>query len=309
MSLTFTTEHAALERAMIRFVGIGTGIEPGTPQIDTVTIDAAEANVKYDITVSDLDIDDNPVNTETISFTASATPTIAEIRDGLIAAAIADAAFSALVTTALSDVDALTLTAIPLAGRITTIVADDGSGSAMSIATTTVAADSLIFWLEQEDERPPLPDDTKAFAQLIPTSRGGSFGIDEVTRDFIPGQTKPEDRQETRTEGLRRMSLSVEVFTRTGQTADALDAHRRVENLLTLANAPIIFQFMNDASVSIVNHEPARNLDAIVGEEWEARALADLVLLYPVGTLDTDTEFVETIISPTEADGTFIVRT
>ncbi len=305
MAFTFTTEHAALERALIRFVGIGTGIEPGTPQADTVTILAAEANVKYDITVGDLDVDNNPVSAETISFTASAAPTIAEIQDGLRDAAIADAAFSALVTTALSGVDGLTFTAIPLAGRIDTTVADDGSGSAMSVATTTVAIDGRILWLEQDAERPELPADGDAFALLSPVSRGGSFGIDEVRQEFIVA----EDRQETRTEGLRRMGFSVAAFTRIGATPDAPNAHIRIENLLTLVDAPIVFQFMNDASTSIIDHEAARNLDAIVGEQWEARALADLVVLYPVGTLETDADRLETVNDISEADGTLIANT
>ena len=66
---------------------------------------------------------------------------------------------------------------------------------------------------------------------------------------------------------------------------------------------------MRVANATILDHRPARDLSALLGERWEARSAIDLVVLYVVGTLEDDTEFVETVGPITEANGTLIVNT
>ena len=303
MSFSITTNTLGIKQALISLVGLGTGIDAGVPQTDTVTIDIAEALVQYDITLTVKDIDGNVLATHTISFTAGAAPTLEEIRDGLIASAVASDDFSAVATVKANSTDKIDLTAVLLGDALNTAVADDGSGSAISVALKTAFTNGSVLWGEQDEERIALDTDFEAFAQLVPTSDGLTFGDDEIKRDFVVG------KQERRTEGWRQMNLTVDVFTRRVVSLATKDARDLLRDFGTMIPTQQALAITKAGRISILSHSAVRNQSALLGEQWETRASMDLVLLYVVGTLETDSPFVETVGPITEADGTLIVNT
>lgn len=304
MAIEVTTADVAIKQALIKVVGLGTGIEPGVPQTDVVKIDAAEANVTYEIELEERDVNNNVLTTATIIFTAPGAPTIAEIRDGLIALAISNTTFARLATAVANSTDEIVLTEIILGEPLNTAVTDDGSGSAISFALLTSPVDGKILWLENDDERIENTIDGDAFAQLLPTSDGQSFGIDETKLDFNSGTGK----QDRRVEGPRQMNLSVEIFTRNSKSLRTKDAHDIARDLTNIFANPAAIAITRVAGVVIRDHSPVRRLSSLLGPKWEARAGIDLVISYVVGTLETDTSFVETVSPITEADGTLIIQ-
>lgn len=294
MALQIITNHEAIKRALLEFVGTATGIRVGQPQIDTVTIDAAEDNVKYTITVNSVSID----------FTSDATATIAEIQVGLIAAANASTAFSALVDTVPNGADMIRLTAVKLGGQISTAVADDGTGTAMSFALTATATPGRVAWLEDDFARPAIPDDADAYATVKLNSRGQTFGLDQVDGKFEgAGPTFTQ-----RTAGYRQASMSVNVYTQPSDTLDVRNAMDRLEDLTTMMSVPAVFEALAAANVSLLDHEPIRDLSTLVGERWETRGQVDIIVLYAVGTEDDTAGWVDTVDGVTQADGTLVVN-
>ena len=293
MTLEITTQQATIKRALIDIVGRGTGIQQGTSQIDTVTVDLAQNNVTYTVTI----------NTVSIIFLSDADATIAEIRDGLIAAADASDAFSAIVTNAANGSDAIDFTAVVLGGKLTTTVTDDGTGSGLSFAVSQAAVSSRIAWGNQDFERVINTDDTEAFATIGIINDGVDFGLDEIKRDFDVGT----NMQSERTEGIRRMTVSINTFTFPFNSLDTPDAIDRLRNFLTFIHTREALNITSTANVSIIDNNGIRDISELLGEQWETRGVVDIVLLYVVGTLETDSDFVETVEPIAQSDSTLVV--
>lgn len=305
MAIVSTTEHLALKQGLMQVVGLGTGIAAGAGQVDTVTIAAAEANVAYTMSLDEQDIDGNVLNTYTVIYTATATPTIAEIRDGLIALAKANSSFASVATAAVGAADEIVLTAVLLGDPLFLTVSDDGSGTAITEVETTARVNGKILWLENDNERIENVIDGDAFAKLMPTSDGLASGIDETKYEYDSGT----DKQERRIEGERIMHVSVDIYTRNAVSARTKDANDLARDLTAIIANPAAIELMNAAKGVIRDHSAVRKLTSLLGPGWEARAGIDFVVSYVVGTLETDTGFITAIDPITEADGSLIVRT
>lgn len=186
------------------------------------------------------------------------------------------------------------------------VVTDFGAMEAALVAwlaTYSGLGTGKVQWFNQK-----APRLTRPYGTLYVVSHGQRLGLDDVKYTYN-GATGLLDR---RNHGPRTMTVAAQVFSEPMATPGALDARKYLEAALMALETQVVTDAFAAAGLAFLEHEPITTPDEQLADRWERRAVADLRLLY-TGAIeevgDEGTNWIETVVTPTEDNGNLTIGT
>ncbi len=158
-----------------------------------------------------------------------------------------------------------------------------------------------IGWGHQDMARPAVP-----MGIIHTLSRDASVGVAEERQAFNETSGQLERRYYSR----RQLIIQLDIYTAPATAPGETEAMELIENAASRLSENTSRDAFNAAGISYLSHESIQSLDDQLGDRWVRRAVLDVRfgfrgVLFDDG-LGPSGDTIETIILPSEADGTII---
>lgn len=134
-----------------------------------------------------------------------------------------------------------------------------------------------VVWLNQAFSRPAKP-----YVGIVVLNRGIKTGFDDV----ISSYDIPTEKVQRITAGPRQLILQIEIYSDPSTDDTTPEADAMLENALLALDTELIRETFRAAKIGLLSHTPINRLDEQLGERWERRAQADVVITYSGETFD-----------------------
>jgi hypothetical protein len=154
------------------------------------------------------------------------------------------------------------------------------------VRSATGLGDGNVIWADQNGPRP-----TSSFASLRIGPLVSIGPVDEVVDLYDAGRDAGQEI-ELRVQGVRRFTVSVQVFT--PGTLDATSAHALLTRAQLALALPSIRDALADAGVTVFSLGTVQNLSALKDVKFEGRALLEIGC-YTLLSVSEFTTYIETV--------------